>query len=101
MSDLAPGERDDLMARLDVWQGELDGYGLDDHLQVAIDALEQGWDEIGLADVMAGRGRTWPLSGQGDWIMERLTEARLRVLDIGGRLRTGISRAVTAYRAHG
>ncbi|ESX62671.1 MULTISPECIES: SWIM zinc finger family protein [unclassified Mesorhizobium] len=100
MSDLAPGERDDLMARLDVWQGELDGYGLDDHLQVAIDALEQGWDEIGLADVMAGRGRTWPLSGLGDWIMERLTEARLRVLDIGGRAEEFLNLARAAGR-HG
>ncbi|WP_287068810.1 hypothetical protein, partial [Mesorhizobium sp.] len=63
MSDLAAKERDDLMARLDVWQGELDEYGLDDYLQVAIDALEQGWEEIGLDDVMAGRGRTWLSSG--------------------------------------
>lgn len=85
MGDLSPQEQDDLMARLDIWQDELDGYGLDEHLQVAIDALEQGWDEIGLADVLAGKGRTWPLSGRSDWTTERLTQARLRVLDIGER----------------
>ena len=85
MSDLPPEERDDLMVRLDVWQGMLDEYGLDEHLQVAIDALEQGWDEIGLDDVLAGKGRSWPPSGHGDWTTARLTEARLRVLDISAR----------------
>jgi len=100
MGDLAPEEKDDLKALLDVWQGELDDYGLDDSLQVAIDALEQGWDEIGLEDVMAGRGRTWPLSGQGDWTIERLTEARLRVLDIGGRTEEFLNLARAAGR-HG
>jgi uncharacterized Zn finger protein len=100
MSDLAPGERDDLMARLDVWQGELDEYGLDDHLQVAIDALEQGWDELGLEDVLVGSGRTWPLSGRADWTTERLTEARLRALDIGGRTEEFLNLARAAGR-HG
>ncbi len=100
MGDLAPEEQDDLMARLDVWQGELDEYGLDDHLQVAIDALEQGWDELGLEDVMAGRGRTWPLSGHADWTADRLTEARLRVLDIGGRMEEFLNLASAAGR-HG
>lgn len=99
-SDLAAEKRDELMARFDIWQGELDAYGLDDHLRVAIDALEQGWDEIGLEDVMAGRGRTWPLSGQHDWTMERLTEARLRVLDIGGRAEAFLNLARAAGR-HG
>lgn len=43
----------DLTARLDVCQGELYEYGLDDYLQVAIDALKQGWDELGLEDVLS------------------------------------------------
>jgi uncharacterized Zn finger protein len=106
MGGLAPEERDDLMVRLDVWQGMLDEYGLDDHLQVAIDAIEQGWDEIGLDDVLAGRGRSWPLSGNGDqrgwsdWTMERLTQARLRVLEIGGRTEEFLNLARAAAR-HG
>ncbi|MGO4568780.1 SWIM zinc finger domain-containing protein [Rhizobium sp. 2YAF20] len=86
MSDLLLEERDDLMVRLDVWQGMLDDYGLDACLQVAVDALEQGWDEIGLDDVLAGRSRTWPPSGRSDWTTERLTQARLRVLDVSGRI---------------
>jgi uncharacterized Zn finger protein len=86
MSDLLPEERDDLMARLDVWQGMLDDYGLDAYLQVAIDAIDQGWDEIGLEDALAGRSRSWPPSGRSGWTTERLTQARLRVLDVRGRI---------------
>ncbi len=100
MSDLLPEERDDLMVRLDLWQGMLDEYALDDHLQVAIDALEQGWDEIGLDDVLAGRGHTWPLSGEGDWTTARLTEARLRALDVSGRTEEFLNLAGAARR-HG
>lgn len=85
MSDLLAEERDDLMVRLDVWQGMLDDYGLDAHLQVAVDALDQGWDEIGLDDVLAGRSRSWPPSGTSDWTTRRLTQARLRALDVNGR----------------
>lgn len=106
MSDLAPGERDDLMVKLDVWQGMLDEYGLDEHLQVAIDALEMGWDEIGLEEVLAGKGRTWPLSRTGDqggWsdlTTARLTQARLRVLEISGREHEYLNLASAAGR-HG
>jgi uncharacterized Zn finger protein len=106
MSDLLPEECDDLMVRLDVWQGMLDEYGLDEHLQVAIDALEQGWDEIGLEEVLAGKGRTWPLSGTGDqrgwsdWTTVRLTQARLRVLEISGREQEYLNLASAAGR-HG
>ncbi|CCM79608.1 hypothetical protein [Rhizobium mesoamericanum] len=100
MSDLLPDERDDLMVRLDVWQGMLNDHGLDQYLQVAIDALDQGWDEIGLKDVLAGQGRSWPLSGDGDWMAARLTEARLRVLEITGRTEAFLNLASTAGR-HG
>ena len=98
MSDLAPEERDDLMVKLDVWQGMLDEYGLDEHLQVAIDAHEEGWDEIGLDDVLAGRGRSWPLSGMSDSTAARLTEARLRVLDVSGRSQEYLNLASAAGR---
>ena len=100
MSDLAPDERDDVMVKLDVWQGMLDEYGLDEHLQVAIDALEEGWDAPGLDDVLAGRGRSWPLSGMSDCPAARLTEARLRVLDISGRSQEYLNLASAAGR-HG
>jgi hypothetical protein len=100
MSDLPPEVCDDLMVRLDVWQAMLDEYGLDEHLQVAIDALEQGWDEMGLKEVLAGKGRTWPLSAHDDWTAARLTEARLRVLQINGRSEQFLNLAKVAGR-HG
>lgn len=100
MDNLLPEERDDLMARLDVWQGMLDEYGLDDHLQVAIDALEQGWDEIGLEEVLAGEGRAWPVFSRSGRTTERLTEARLCVLDMGGRVEAFLNLARAAGR-HG
>ncbi|MBU4529379.1 MAG: hypothetical protein KUA37_11595 [Desulfomicrobium sp.] len=100
VGDLPPEQSDDLMVRLDVWQGMLDDYGLDDYLQVAIDALEQGWDEIGLGDVLAGNSRSWPPTGRSDWATERLTQARLRVLDIQGRTDEFLNFAKAAGR-HG
>jgi uncharacterized Zn finger protein len=100
MSDLLPEECDDLSMRIDVLQGMLDEYGLEDHLQVAIDALDQGWDEMGLKDVLAGRGRSWPLSGEGDWTTARLTQARLRVLNIKGDTAAFLNLATAAGR-HG
>ncbi|MGY6709010.1 MAG: hypothetical protein ACXIVF_11850 [Rhizobiaceae bacterium] len=106
MSDLPPEECDDLMVHLDVWQGMLDEYGLDEHLQVAIAALEQGWDEMGLEEVLAGKGCTWPLSGTGDqrgwtdWTTVRLTQERLRVLEISGRGQEYLNLASAAGR-HG
>jgi uncharacterized Zn finger protein len=100
MSDLLPAECDDLIMRIDVWQGMLDEYGLEEHLQVAIDALDQGWDEMGLKDVLAGQGRSWPLSGSSDWTTTRLTEARLRVLDIRGEREAFLNLASAAGR-HG
>ncbi|MBB5577577.1 MULTISPECIES: SWIM zinc finger family protein [Rhizobium] len=100
MSDLLPEERDDLMVRLDVWQGMLDDYGLDDYLQVAVDALEQGWDEIGLDDALAGRSRSWPPSGRSDRTSERLTQARLRVLNVDGRTEAYLNLA-SAAGCHG
>mgnify|MGYP003674578617 CR=1 FL=1 len=100
VGDLPPEQSDDLMVRLDVWQGMLDDYGLDDYLQVAIDALEQGWDEIGLGDVLAGKSRSWPPTGRSDWATERLTQARLRVLDIRGRTDEFLNFAKAAGR-HG
>jgi uncharacterized Zn finger protein len=78
----------------------LDDYGLDAYLQVAVDALEQGWDEIGLDDALAGRSRSWPPSGRSDWSTERLMQARLRVLDVSGRIDAFLNLASAAGR-HG
>jgi len=85
MSDLAADERDALKATLEDWRSQLEEYGIDEGFHVAIRALEMGWDEPGLAAVMAGKGRAWPLSGRNDWLDDRLTAVRLRVLERSGR----------------
>jgi uncharacterized Zn finger protein len=81
MSDLAPEDRDDLATTLHAFQEQLDNYGVDDGFNVAIRALEVGWDEAGLREVMAGEGKVWPLAGSASEEDEELTGIRLRVLE--------------------
>jgi hypothetical protein len=61
--------------------------------------LETGWDDPALAAVMAGKGKTWPPSGRGDWLDDQLTAVRLRVLDACGRTQEYLNLA-RAARAH-
>lgn len=85
MSEPAPENRDDLAGTLREWQQRLDDYGIDNGFHVAIRALEEGWNEAGLPAVLAGDGKTWPLSGTADFIERELTGVRLRVLEACGR----------------
>lgn len=85
MCDLAPRDRDDLAAKLRSWQSELDNYGVDEGFGVAIEALENGWDEPGLQQVMAGEGENWPLTGSDNETSDELTTVRLRVLEACGQ----------------
>src|SRR5712691_10678553 len=84
-SDLSVDERDALAQTLEDWQGRLEEYGVDEGFHVAIRALQTGWDDPALAAVMAGRSKTWPPSGRADWLDDRLTAVRLRVLDACGK----------------
>ena len=81
MSDLAPDDRDDMAESVRELQSRLADYGADEGFHVAVRALENGWDEPGLEAVLAGEGKTWPLSGAPD---DELTAVRLRVLDASG-----------------
>jgi uncharacterized Zn finger protein len=99
MSDLATDERDALAETLEDWQGRLDEYGVDEGFHVAIRALLTGWDDPALAAVMAGKGRSWPPSGAGDWLEDQLTAVRLRVLEACGRADEYLNLA-RAARAH-
>ncbi len=102
MDDLDLEARDELMGKVDVWRGMLDDYGLDDHLEVAVDALQQGWEEIGLDEVLAGRARSWPIASSSSWTDNRLTQARLRALDARGRTEEflHLSRAAGHHEDH-
>ncbi len=99
MSKLAADERDALAETLEEWQGRLEEYGIDEGFHVAIRALQTGWDNPALAEVMAGKGRSWPPSGADDWLEDRLTNVRLRVLEACGRTEAYLNHA-RAARAH-
>jgi uncharacterized Zn finger protein len=99
MSDVAADERDALAETVEDWQDRLEEYGVDEGFHVAIRALEAGWDDPALAAVMAGKGKTWPPSGRGDWLDDRLTAVRLRVLEACGRTQEYLNLA-RAARAH-
>lgn len=81
MSDLTPDEREAMADSVRELQSRLDDYGVDEGFHVAIRALENGWDEPGLEAVMAGQGKTWPVSSTAGILDNELTAVRLRVLD--------------------
>ncbi len=84
-ADLSAEERRDWAEILQGWQSELDEYGVDDAFWVAIGAAEQGWDDPGLQRVLQGtaRERSWKRDDR--WDDDRLTKARLRVLECQDR----------------
>ena len=81
MSDLTLDQRDDLADKVREWRGRLNDYGAGDGFEVAIRALENGWDEPGLEAVMNGEGKVWPLCGTDNETGRDLTIVRLRVLE--------------------
>ncbi len=99
MSELAADERDALAETLEEWQGRLEEYGIEEGFHVAIRALQTGWDDPALAAVLAGQGRSWPPSGAHDWLEDKLTAVRLRVLEACGRTDQYLNLA-RAARAH-
>jgi uncharacterized Zn finger protein len=74
-----------LAETLEDWQSRLGEYGIDESFDVAIAALESGWDDPALAAVLAGQSEKWPPSDEGDWLQQELTAVRLRVLDACGK----------------
>ena len=87
MNGVSDESRDDFAVELSHWQVVIARYGIDDVFVTAITSAAQGWDEPGLADVMAGRGLLWPLTKTRDWPdAARLTAARLASLEAMGRM---------------
>jgi len=81
MDGISQEARDDLADELGGWQGELAEFDADDAFSTAIAACMRGWDEPGLEDALAGRGRDWPPGGRGDSLEADLTRARLAALE--------------------
>jgi uncharacterized Zn finger protein len=85
MSDLEREERDHWATTLAEWQDQLADFGLDESFEVALRAVEAGWEEPELGAVLTGEAKTWPPPGREHWWEHELTRVRLRVLDACGR----------------
>jgi len=86
-ADPAPDERDRWAGKLESWQRELDSYGVDEALDVALEAAEQGWDFPPLQRVLR-EGTTDREESEVESALwdEELVAARLNVLERQGRL---------------
>ena len=85
MGDIPPDDRDAFKDAAEDWQSRLSDYGVEDAFDVAIAALESGWDDPLLQSVLAGERKTWPASGRDDWVENELTALRLRALEACGK----------------
>jgi len=87
-ADVTREERRSWGAKLGAWRAELADYGLEEGLDAAVQAAEQGWDYPPLLRVLQGqdtRESIWE-DGPPDWIAgEGLAAARLHVLERQGR----------------
>jgi uncharacterized Zn finger protein len=97
MSDLSADERDALAETLEEWQSRLEEYGVEESFQVAISALETGWDDPVLSAVIAGKGKSWPPAGHR--VDDGLTAVLLRVLEGRGKTQEYLNLAQAA-RSH-
>ncbi|MFD0934701.1 hypothetical protein ACFQ12_05805, partial [Methylobacterium trifolii] len=84
-SDLTEAERADRAATLADWDESLADYGVEEGFGIAIRALETGWDDPALADILDGGAGPWPPEESDDLEDLELTDVRLRVLDGFGR----------------
>jgi uncharacterized Zn finger protein len=85
-ADLSPAECKSWAARLTDWQAEIDDYGIDEGFDAAIAAAELGWDYPPLQRVMAGQiTELGAWESEAPWYADKLTVARLNVLERQGR----------------
>jgi uncharacterized Zn finger protein len=81
MDDIPADDRDAFKDAAEDWQSRLSEYGVEDAFDVAIAALESGWDDPVLQAILAGEPKKWPPVGRDDWVEAGLTALRLRVLE--------------------
>ena len=82
-ADLSPKERKVWANKLEIWQREIDDYGIDEVFVAAQDAALRGWDDPGLQQVLQGN-----VSENDSWDGEapEVTIARLHILKRRERL---------------
>jgi hypothetical protein len=86
MGDIPVDDRDAFKDAAEDWQSRLSEYGVEDAFDVAIAALESGWDDPVLQAILRGERKTWPRSGGDDWVEAELTALRLRALEACGKI---------------
>lgn len=97
MDDLSADDRAAFKDAAEDWQSRLSEYGVEDAFDVAIRALESGWDHPVLQAILAGERKKWSPSAEDSWIETELTALRLRVLDAYGKSEEYLR---LAYAAH-
>lgn len=88
-AELTPVERDGWESKLDAWESELADYVDSESFGVALKALREGWDDPDLQLVLRGEvGARRVVEIEDSYVLgirDRLTTARLRVLERQGR----------------
>jgi uncharacterized Zn finger protein len=85
MGDIPVDDRDAFKDAAEDWQSRLSEYGVEDAFDVAIGALESGWDDPVLQAILTGERKKWPPSGRDGWVENQLTALRLGVLEASGK----------------
>ncbi|HEV2958094.1 MAG TPA: SWIM zinc finger family protein [Xanthobacteraceae bacterium] len=85
MGDIPVDDRDAFKDAAEDWQSRLSEYGVEGAFDVAVAALESGWDDPVLQAILRGERKTWPRSGRDDWVEAELTALRLRGLEACGK----------------
>jgi len=88
-ADLTPEEREQWIETLEVWQDEIDKYGIDEGFGAAQEALRQGWDYPPLLRVIRDgeitKNGAWENYEDAPYYADDLAVARLNVLERQGR----------------
>jgi tetratricopeptide (TPR) repeat protein len=85
MGDIPVDDRDAFKDAAEDWQSRLSEYGIEDAFDIAIGALESGWDDPVLQAVLAGERKKWAPSGRDDWVERELIPLRLHALEVCGK----------------
>lgn len=93
---LSVDERQKWQETLRAWQRQLDEYGIEDALWVAIRAAERGWDDPGLMAALEGKARKNSWKEDDRWTGDEMTSIRLRVLEHEGRIEAYLELALAS-----
>jgi uncharacterized Zn finger protein len=79
--NVGPAERKKWAKKLQKWQDQLDEYGQDATLGVAIVAATEGWETAEIRHILAHGTLQNPAAPDDDWYVDELAQVRLSVLE--------------------